>query len=93
MSRRNPSMLKTGRPPVPAGCARFEWHCDHCGGDSIFDIEEWNMPSAKKTACLGCAHSLLFYLDAGVVRRYFRAQGASEWEPRYLRALKKITGE
>jgi hypothetical protein len=86
-------MLKTGRPPVPAGCARFEWHCDHCGGDSIFDIEEWNMPSAKKTACLGCGHSLLFYLDAGVVRRYFRAQGASEWEPRYLKQLKKITEE
>ena len=85
MSQRNPSMVTTHRRAIPQGCARFEWHCDNCGGDSIFDAEEWSMPSAKKAACLGCGHSLLFYLDAGVVRRYFRAQGASDWEPRYLR--------
>ena len=47
MSQRNPSMVTTHRPAIPQVCARFEWHCDNCGGDSIFDTEEWSMPSAK----------------------------------------------
>lgn len=83
MSQRNPSVVTTRKPAIPSGCARFEWHCDNCGGDSIFDIEEWNMPSAKKAACLGCGRSLPLYLDAGVVRLYFRAQNVSDWGPRY----------
>jgi hypothetical protein len=86
-------MGKTPKPSIPSGCTRLEWHCDHCGGDSIFDIEEWHIPSSKKTACLGCGRPLAFYLDAGVVRRYFRAQSASDWEPRYIaRAIVKGTG-
>jgi len=74
-------MVTSPKPPISSACTRFDWHCDNCHGDSIFDIEEHNMPSAKKTACLGCGHALPFYLDAGVVRRYFRADGSAEWKP------------
>jgi hypothetical protein len=78
-------MQNHDKPAMPSGCTRFEWHCDNCGGDSIIDIEEWHMPSAKKAVCLGCGHSLPLFLDAGVVRRYFRAQDTVDWQPRFTK--------
>jgi hypothetical protein len=75
-------MVTPPKPPTPAPCTRIEWHCDMCHGDSVFDINEVNRPSAHKTRCLGCGHPIAFFLDAGVFQRHFRAHGTTEWEPR-----------
>src|SRR5712664_1263853 len=76
------AMLTGPKPPIQPPCTRWEWHCENCGGDSIFDIELKKQPRPDPLECLGCSHSLPVYLDIGVVRRYFRAHGASEWQPK-----------
>jgi len=72
-------MVTAPKPPIQPPCTRWEWHCENCGGDSIFDIEPKHQPSSGPMQCLGCTHTLPVYLDVGVVRRYFRAQGSADW--------------
>jgi hypothetical protein len=73
-------MPSSPKPPIPGACFRFDWHCDACHGDSIFDIVAMNQPNNSKMACLGCGITFPVYLDAGTVKRYFRAAGATDWE-------------
>jgi hypothetical protein len=67
------------KPPIPAPCVRIDWHCDKCGGDSIFDIREQHRPG-NKMRCLGCGHEMAMYVDVGIVGQYFRARGTDDWQ-------------
>jgi hypothetical protein len=73
-------MVTPPKPPTPAPCSRFDWHCDACGGDNVFDMNPTNRPSSEMLRCLGCGNPFPIYLDAGILQRFFRAFDTTEWE-------------
>ena len=75
-------MVTGATPPIPPPCTRFAWHCDACEGDNIFDINATGHASQTPATCLGahCGHTLPVYLDTGVQRKYFRAQGQNNFQ-------------